>query len=66
MTKIVVRLNRGAKIGMVLAIGGVALGIYGRLAPADWAWRASFLPVALGVVFYYVSRFRDFTRRRKQ
>lgn len=66
MRKIVLRLNRGAKIGLVLVLVGVVLGLYGQLAPADWAWHVSFVPVIVGMAFYYVSRFRDFRGRRKQ
>jgi len=63
MTKLVLRLNRGAKIGLVLALLGVALGLYGQLEPALWAKRASILPLVVGTAMYYGSRYRDFKRR---
>lgn len=64
MTKLVLRLNRGAKIGLVLALLGVALGLYGQFEQLLWAKRASILPVVVGTAMYYGSRYRDLRRRR--
>ena len=65
MTRVVVRLNTIAKIGLVLAVVGVALGIYGRLTETFWAHRASIPPVILGVLLYWFGRYRDIKQRRR-
>jgi hypothetical protein len=65
MTRVVVRLNKPAKIGLALAVAGVVLGLYGRMTGTVWAYRASIPPVVVGVLLYWYGRYRDIRRRRR-
>ena len=64
--KLVLRLNRAARIGAVLILAGVALGLYGRMKEVAWASRASVAVIVVGAILYYTSRFRSFRQKRKQ
>ena len=65
MTKLVLNLSPAAKVGFLLAMAGVGLGVYARMREVEWAGRASLVLVVAGALMYYTSRFRSFRKKRK-
>lgn len=63
MARLVVRLSPLAKAGALITVAGVLLAVYGHLQEVPRAEKLSRGVVAIGVVLYFVARFRALRKR---
>lgn len=64
MVRVVIRLSPLAWAGLLLAVPGVALGLYGQLADVEWPRAPSLLLVVVGAVLYAIARVRMVRKAR--
>ena len=65
MVRVVVRLSPLAKAGFTIVLLGVGLAVYAAKTDAAWAAASSRVVMAVGLVLYFVARYRAFRRSRK-